>query len=93
MFEKYIEDYSPNAIYMQWKATVEGCDYDQRKMTQFESQTITGKMEVKFYGYMLVALRTLTPACNQQIFFMTHIAKYHGLSRLGVFPFRHMMID
>ena len=77
-------DYSPESVYKLWLATVARCRQGQREMTSFENDSIVGKIEVKFYGYLLVALRTMTQSCNQHMFYLTHVAKYHGMSRLGV---------
>jgi len=84
LFEMYVEDYAPDSVHKLWHRIVSDCKRLDTRMSTSDSQSLVTQLAVSFYGYILVALRVRGSMANQQMFYMSHVTKYHGLSRLGL---------
>ena len=84
LFERYIECYSSDQVFNTYESIVAVCTRRRNRMNDDEMKVLTDMVGKKFHGYVLWALRNIGNRGNQQNFYHTHVAKYHGLSRLGI---------
>jgi hypothetical protein len=81
VFELYIElmgSWKVHTDYMKWKRDGDGI------MEQGEYEVMVKAEKGSFHGFILSACGNISTGCRRQRFYLTFVARFHGLSRKGM---------
>ena len=81
VFELYIElmgSWKVHHDYMKWKRNGDGI------LAQGEYECMVQAERGSFHGFMLGACDNISTGCRRQRFYLTFVARFHGLSRKGM---------
>lgn len=82
-FRHFILSYSGPSYYNYFLKTI-GEIGEGGKLSREQMKYLVDSMGIKFYGYMLMVLGTLSAKVNPELFNLSFIAQYHGMSREGL---------
>ena len=83
LFEYYMYSTSGYACNRRWLQAVAGLDGDAA-LTTLQQDTILADNQISFHGWLLLQINTMGSHGRRQMFYVTFIAKYYGLSREGI---------
>lgn len=84
MFESFLEGLSSWSAHKKWKqikARVTADPEDQA--TPEEEEHLTSKERNDFHGWVIKAVANIGNTGKHQLFFVSFVAKYHGISNMG----------
>ena len=86
LFEHFVETMGKPSSHEEWESLKDKADHAPFSPTEQNAilARIKKREKNKYHGWLLFALANISSDCNQQLFFTTSAARYHGLSRSGI---------
>jgi hypothetical protein len=82
LFEAFIEMCGSRVYYTMYKQACSSAGHDQPIANEVEIELLS-KLRLRFYGWLLSSLANLGTPGKLQLWYITSIIKFLGLSRLG----------
>jgi hypothetical protein len=83
LFEYYMYSTSGYACNRRWLQAV-GTLVGDAALTTLQQDTILAENQISFHGWLLLQINSIGSNGRRQMFYVTFIAKYYGLSREGI---------
>lgn len=84
LFECYLEGLSSFTTHKKWRSIQASVAVDNAYQADLQEQNdIVQKEKGDFHGFVLKSTANIGNTGKNQLFFLTFVAKYHGLSNMG----------
>ncbi len=83
LFESYLDMFIPSTMYKQWRKARAIAIASDAYIPEELEDIICATVEGKLYGFVVQSVLELYKGARFQRFYVSFLAQYHGLSRLG----------
>jgi hypothetical protein len=84
LYEYYLDMFAPATLHKKWKRARTLALASEDYIPEEEEDAIAGEIESKYYGFIIQSVLDLHRNSKWQRFYISFVAKYHGLSKLGM---------